>query len=286
MNNLKIGWIGLGTMGIPMANSLLRAGFDLTTYNRTQGKDLMLEGQSNVSVSSPAELISTVDIVIVMVTDDQAINDIFEGGDGLFSAAITGKIIINMSTVSPAISIKMAALCHDQGNKYLDAPVSGSVKQATEATLVIIVGGDEDLFVQVKPILETMGKLVIRFGGVGSGNNVKLIVNTFLAIQAQALAEALAFAEKLDVGKAELMNVLNNGALGSPFVKIKGEAILSDNYKPAFTLNNIVKDLRLAKDIGLNFPLGLTALSSYESAAPEYGSLDIIGVVKAIRADN
>ena len=286
MNNLKIGWIGLGTMGIPMANSLLRAGFDLTTYNRTQGKDLMLEGQSNVSVSSPAELISTVDIVIIMVTDDQAINDIFEGGDGLFSAAITGKIIINMSTVSPAISIKMAALCRDQGNKYLDAPVSGSVKQATEATLVIIVGGDEDLFVKVKPILETMGKLVIRFGGVGSGNNVKLIVNTFLAIQAQALAEALAFAEKLDVDKAELMNVLNNGALGSPFVKIKGEAILSDNYKPAFTLNNIVKDLRLAKDIGLNFPLGLTALSSYESAAPEYGSLDIIGVVKAIRADN
>lgn len=286
MKAQKIGWIGLGTMGIPMVQSLLRADYIVTAYNRNQEKANTIQKEGGELVDTPAALISKTDVVIIMVTDDQAIKDIFEGVDGLLSAGVSGKTIINMSTVSPAISIKMASLCLTNGHHYLDAPVSGSVKQATEATLVIIAGGDPHVFEEVKPILESLGKLAIRFGATGSGNKVKLIVNTFLAIQAQALAEAMAFAEKLDVDQQELMTVLNSGALGSPFVKIKGEAILDGNFKPAFSLNNIVKDLKLASDIGLNFPLGTTALKTFQSAAADYGKEDIIGVINALKPKN
>ncbi|MFP5081332.1 NAD(P)-dependent oxidoreductase [Pedobacter sp. JCM 36344] len=286
MTKLTIGWIGLGTMGIPMANSLIKSGYELTVYNRNPDKAQTLQDQGAVLAGSPAELMSKVDIVIIMVTDDKAINEIFEGANGLLSSQNQGKTIINMSTVSPGISIHMQALCSQQGNHYLDAPVSGSVKQATEATLVIIAGGDAQVFEKVKPVLETIGKLAIRFGDVAAGNRVKLIVNTFLAIQAQALAEAMRFAEDLQVDKSELMNVLNNSALASPFIKIKGEAIVRGNFKPAFSLNNIVKDLKLAEDIGLNYPLGKTALDSYQSAASNHGLEDIIGIFNALKNAN
>ncbi|MEJ7559593.1 MAG: NAD(P)-dependent oxidoreductase [Pedobacter sp.] len=281
-----IGWIGLGTMGIPMANSLIKDGYELTVYNRNPGKTQTLKQQGAAVAESPADLIARVDIVIIMVTDDKAVREIFQGENGLLSAQAQGKTIINMSTVSPEIAIEMEALCTTQGNHYLDAPVSGSVKQATEATLVIIAGGNSAVFEEVKPVLESIGKLAIRFGEIGSGNRVKLIVNTLLAIQAQALAEAMRFAENLQVNQLELMNVLNNSALASPFLKIKGDAIVSGNFAPAFSLNNILKDLKLAKDIGLNYPLGLTALDSYQAAASAFGSDDIIGVYNSLDSEN
>jgi 3-hydroxyisobutyrate dehydrogenase len=181
MKRLKIGWIGLGTMGIPMANSLIKSGYELTVFNRNADKTQSLQEQGAAVSESPAALIAQVDIIIVMVTDDNAIKEIFQGESGLLSAQARGKTIINMSTVSPAVSIEMEALCSQQGNHYLDAPVSGSVKQATEATLIIIAGGKSEVFEKVKPVLESMGKLAIRFGDIGAGNRVKLIVNTFLA---------------------------------------------------------------------------------------------------------
>jgi 3-hydroxyisobutyrate dehydrogenase len=282
----KIGWIGLGTMGIPMAKSLIRNGYDLTVYNRNSEKASALEQETIAIANNPAALISTVDIVFIMVTDDHAIAEIFEGPYGLLSAESSDKTIINMSTISPAISVQMEELCRKQGNFYLDAPVSGSVKQATEASLVIIAGGDQEIFESVKPVLECIGKMAVRFGEVGAGNRVKLIVNTFLAIQAQALAEAMSFAQDLQVDQVDLMNVLNNSALGSPFIKIKGEAIVSSDFKPAFSLQNIVKDLKLAEDVGLNYPLGTTALTTYQSAVAEHGTEDIIGIFNALKTTN
>src|ERR1700756_2979763 len=130
MNATKIGWIGLGKMGIPMSGSLIRAGFPVIVYNRSKEKEEYLKTMGAGVASSPAALIQQTDVVIVMVTDDKAINDIFKGDNGLLGAGATGKTIINMSTVSPAISREMAALCKQQNNHYLDAPVSGSVKQA------------------------------------------------------------------------------------------------------------------------------------------------------------
>ena len=282
MNTTKIGWIGLGKMGVPMSQSLINAGFPVTVYNRSKQKEAGLKAGGAGVAPTPADLIQQADIVIIMVTDDKAIHDIFKGANGLLSAGASGKIIINMSTVSPAISKEMAEACMQQGNHYLDAPVSGSVKQAQEAQLVIMAGGDESTFQIAKPILEKIGRLALLVGGTGAGNTAKLVINTLLGIQAQALAEVFAFAEQSGIKTTDLVTLINNSALGSPFIKIKGEALLNNNFTAAFSLSNIAKDLRLAKDIGLSTPLASVAYQTFQDAEPALGGEDIIAVYKQI----
>lgn len=143
MNKQKIGWIGLGKMGILMTQNLINEGYPLKVYNRTRGKADLWQDKGVKELQSPAQLLRECDVVILMVSDDSAIHEIFASENGLLSTTEKGKIIINMSTVSPAISKEMALLCKNNGNSYIDAPVSGSVKQATEGTLVIMAGGDD-----------------------------------------------------------------------------------------------------------------------------------------------
>jgi 3-hydroxyisobutyrate dehydrogenase len=282
MNTTKIGWIGLGLMGTPMSQQLIKAGYPVTVYNRNKDKEAALKELGAGTAATPAELITQADVVIIMVTDDKAINNIFNGDNGLLNAKTTGKVIINMSTVSPAISKEIAAACAEQGNAYMDAPVSGSVKQAETAQLVIMAGGDSAAFERVKPVLETIGKSAALIGEVGAGNVAKLAINTLLSIHAQGLAEAVVLAKQNGIAPEVLLNLLNNGALANPFMKIKGDAILNDNYAAAFSLNNIVKDLKLAKDIGLSSPLGEAALATYTAAQAKYGEEDLIAVIKEV----
>ncbi|MGY4385844.1 3-hydroxyisobutyrate dehydrogenase [Pedobacter sp. UYP24] len=282
MSLSKIGFIGLGTIGTPMCGTLLKAGYQLTVYNRNRAKAELFAKEGADIADHPSELIKQVDVLILMVTDDKATDDVFNGPNGILAAGATGKLIINMSTVSAAISQEVASKCTIQGNQYLDAPVSGSVKQANEASLIILVGGELSAFEKAKPIFDALGKMAIHFGDIGSGNKAKIIVNTFLAIQAQALAEVMVFAKNAGVDQAALLNVISNGALGSPFVKIKGEAILNNTFTPAFTVSNTVKDLKLARDLGLSTPLGETALNTFSNAEAIYGNEDIIVIVKAL----
>jgi 3-hydroxyisobutyrate dehydrogenase len=279
----KIGWIGLGKMGIPMSQQLVKAGYQVSVYNRSKGKEDVLTSIGATTAATPALLAGQTDMIFVMVTDDNAINEIFNADGGLLSAGASGKVIVNMSTVSPAISRQMAALCEQQGNHYLDAPVSGSVKQAEEGTLVIMVGGNESIFERVRPVLEKIGRLAVRVGDSGAGNVAKLAINTLLGIHAQGLAEAVVFAEQNGIETADLLMLINNSALGSPFIKIKGEAINNDNYDAAFALKHIAKDLRLAKDIGLSTPLGDAAFETFQQAEAALGNEDIIAVIKKFR---
>jgi len=179
MMKTTIGWIGLGRMGVPMAKRLMEDGYPVMVYNRTRGKESVFSGEPVPVALSPADLIKQTNVVVVMVSDDYAIREIFTGTDGLLGAGVSEKIIINMSTVSPDISKEMAGLCSKQGNHYLDAPVSGSVKQAETGTLVVMAGGEEDVFLKVKPILEQLSKLAIRVGNTGAGNKAKLAVDYF-----------------------------------------------------------------------------------------------------------
>ena len=282
MNTTKIGWIGLGLMGIPMSQQLIKAGYPVTVYNRNKDKETTLKEQGADTASTPAVLINKSDVVIIMVTDDNAIQEIFSGENGVLKANTSGKLIINMSTVSPAISKQMAALCKEQGNHYLDAPVSGSVKQAETAALVIMAGGDAEIFKKAKPILDRMGKMALHVGDTGAGNIAKLAINSLLSIHAQGLAEGIVLAEKNGIAPEILMELLNNGALASPFIKIKGDAILAGNFTPAFSLNNIVKDLKLAKDIGLSTPMGEAALKTYLAAQGDFGEEDLIAIFKQV----
>jgi len=283
MNTQKIGWIGLGNMGIPMAEQLIKADYAVTVYNRSKEKEAALKEMGASIAETPNDLITANDVVIVMVSDDAAIEQIFKGEDGLFSAEIPGKIIINMSTVSPSISKEMAAFCKEKGSVYLDAPVSGSVKQAETGQLVIMVGGEEDAFNKVKPILEKMGKMAVRLGETGVGNVAKLAINSLLALYTQGLAETVVFANQQGIKTEDLLNLINNGAIANTFTKIKGDVIVAGNYKPAFALKHIVKDLNLAKAIGLDSPLARTALTTFTDASANYGEEDLIAVIKQLK---
>jgi 3-hydroxyisobutyrate dehydrogenase len=282
MNTVKTGWIGLGKMGIPMSQQLIKAGYPLSVYNRSKDKEEVFKARGIGTAASPALLLKDADVVFIMVSDDRAINDIFYGDEGLLAAKVSGKIIINMSTVSPAISKEMAVVCKEHGNYYLDAPVSGSVKQAEDAALVIMVGGEAVAFEQAKPILEKMGKLVMLVGDTGAGNVAKLAINTLLGIVAQGLAETVTLAQQNGINAEALTTLIGNSALGSPFIKIKGDAIVNNNYNAAFALKHIVKDLRLAKDLGLATPLGETAYQTYQGAEAAFGEEDIIAVIKQV----
>jgi 3-hydroxyisobutyrate dehydrogenase len=219
-------------------------------------------------------------VIFLMVSDDQAIRDIFYGKDGLLKSPPNGKLIINMSTVSPGISKEIAAACEKQGCSYLDAPVSGSVKQAETGQLVIMVGGATAAFELATPILEHLGRLVLHVGGHGAGNTAKLAINLLLSFHAQGLAEATLFAREHGIKTEDFLNIFNNSAIGNVFGKIKGDAILQDNYKAAFALKLIAKDLRLAKAEGWNTPLAETAFRSYQQAEPGFGDQDIIAILR------
>lgn len=283
MEQTKIGWIGLGNMGIPMVTQLIKAAYEVTVYNRSKDKETSLKNLGVSTAATPKDLINSMEIIFIMVSDDGAINQIFKAENGLLAGDSTGKTIINMSTVSPGISKEMAGLCAAKGNFYLDAPVSGSVKQAETGTLVIMVGGEENAYKTVKPVLEKLGKLAMHIGDVGAGNNAKLAINSLLALYAQGLAETIVFANQNGVKTSDLLELINNAAIGNLFTKIKGDAILQDNFKAAFALKHIVKDLGLAKAEGLSSPLANAAFGTFKNAEAELGEEDIIAIVKALK---
>ena len=281
---MKIGWIGLGKMGNPMSQRLIKAGFAVQVYNRTKEKEVFFKQQGIATASTPRSLISETDVVFIMVSDDAAIRELFSGTNGLLKGNLRGKTIVNMSTVSPSISREMSALCAEQGGDYLDAPVSGSVKPAEEGTLVVIAGGDRKVFEKVKPLFDQLGRLSVYVGECGAGNTAKLATNAFLAIITQGLAEVTLFAEQKGIRKEDLFTILTNSAIASSFIKMKSDAILQDNFNAAFTLRHLAKDLRLAKAEGLDEPLGNTTYHSYQEA--EQGNLadeDIIAIMKYLR---
>ena len=282
MNTTTVGWIGLGNMGIPMAQRLISAGYPVTVYNRDRTKEAPLKTAGATTADTPADLIGKTDVVFIMVTNDQAIRDIFSGDNGLFSAKKSGKLIINMSTVSPGISQEIGGLCKQQGNEYLDAPVSGSVKQALEGQLVVMVGGSKTAFEKATPLLQHLGRLSLHLGDHGAGNTAKLAINVLLSFHAQGLAEATLFAQQHGVKTEDFMTIFNNSAMSNVFGKIKGDAIIAGNYSAAFSIKNIAKDLRLAKDLGLTTPLAETAYKTFQQAEPKYGDLDIIAVIKQV----
>ncbi len=278
MQQTQVGWIGLGNMGNPMSEQLLKAGYPLTVFNRSKNKQERLISKGARSAGSPAEVARNADVVFIMVSDDTATASLFTGENGLLSTPVMGRCFVNMSTVSPGISKELAQLCSRHGSTYLDAPVSGSVKQAIEAQLVIMVGGDQEQFNRVKPLLDCLGKLCMRIGEVGAGNTAKLAINTLLAIHAQGLAEAVVFAHQHEIETNDLLELLNAGAMANPFMKIKGEALAQQNYQAAFALKHIAKDLRLAKGEGLNTPLANVASETFQQAEAKFANDDIIAI--------
>lgn len=288
MENLKskkIGWIGLGAMGTPMAKNLINAGYNLTVYNRTSSKSNKLVEIGAQASDSPQKLFDETDIVFLMISDDHAVKSVFNGDEGLLKSSSKGKVIINMSTVSPQLSRDLAKTCNENGNTYVDAPVSGSIKQATDASLVIMVGADEKTFKSIEPLLEVLGKKVFLIGDVGRGNETKLAVNLFLSIITQGLSEVVLFANELGVESNQILNVINEGGLSSPYVKAKSQAILHNEYPSAFSLKHMAKDLKIAKENNLNFALGNATFESFQNAKETLGDFDVMAIIKYLKSE-
>lgn len=277
---MEIGWIGLGKMGKPMSEKLLNAGYPVSVYNRTKEKEQKLTKEGATSAKSPKALLEKCDVVFMMVSDDAAVHDIFSGEEGLLAANTSHKIVVNMSTVSAEISKEMAALLKKNDHQYLDAPVSGSVKQAEDGSLVIIVGGETSVFEKMKPLLEIIGKKAILVGNTGSGNLTKLAVNTFLGIVTQGLAEVIRFSATKNIRTEDFLEIINNSALGSPYIGIKGKAVLEENYQAAFTMDHLTKDLKLAQDAGYKGQLGSDTYRTFKDAQGELGQEDVIAIIK------
>jgi len=282
-NKINIGWIGLGNIGTPMVKNLIKAGFNVTVYNRNPEKSAALSEELQVSVAeTPAALVGSSDFIISMISDDDAVKDIYQGENGILSVAGGKKLIaIDMSTVSPETTEELAALCAVQGIAYLDAPVSGSIKPAEEGQLVIMVGGNAAAYEQAKPIFDVLGKSSTYLGESGKGNVAKLAINLLLGIVTQGLSEAVVFAEKNNVPAADLLPLINAGALGNGLIKMKTENIVNNNYKPAFALKLLVKDIRLAKENGMDTPIGEALYDTIKDASAKgYAEEDMISVLK------
>jgi 3-hydroxyisobutyrate dehydrogenase len=263
MGNKTIGWIGLGNMGIPMVRNLLRAGFKVTVYNRTAAKAAPLKEAGAGVAGSPGELWEA-DIVITMVADDAALKGIYE--NGFLAGARAGKLVIDMSTVSPATTRELADRLAEKGVEYLDAPVSGSVKPAELGQLVIMAGGKQASYEAALPIFGKLGKASFRMGDQGTGNAAKLAINTLLAFNMQGLAEAIIFAQEKGVRPGDLLAVIGESAVANGVTKMKAANLLGDDYTAAFALKHLAKDLRLALGQGLHTPGGIAMHDSYQQA--------------------
>ncbi|MDG2433579.1 NAD(P)-dependent oxidoreductase [Flavobacterium sp.] len=284
MNTIKIGWIGLGNMGNPMVQNLLKAGFPVTVYNRSKDKESPLLALGATPAESPAELIKTCDVVITMLSNDAAVKEVFESKEGLLANANVGKLIINMSTVAPETSRYLAALCVQHQLGFIDAPVSGSVKPAQDGALVILVGASKPNFEIAKPIFNVLGKIAIHVGEAGVASSAKLAINYLLGLNLQGLAETVLFAEKNGVSKEDMLTIINAGACGNGITNIKAPSIIEDSFPAAFALKHLVKDLGLAKDAGLASPLIHPLYDTYLKAQQEgLGDQDVMAIISSLK---
>lgn len=280
MNTNKIGFIGLGNMGHPMAKNLEKAGFSLAVYNRTIEKAKDFEKQSTI-YNSIEKLVENSDIIFTMLTNDKAVKDVYEQ---IVSLDIKGKLFVDMSTISQEATKENAKLIKSKEASLIDAPVAGSTKPAADGTLIIMVGGDKNDVEKAEPYLNKMGKLVKHLGENGKGIAAKLSINYFLSMIYQGLAETVLFSDKLGINKGDMLEIINESASGSGATKVKTPLLLENDFTPAFGLDLMLKDVLLAKDAGANYPLGKTIFESYQAAHDNgFGNDDVIGIINYLK---
>jgi 3-hydroxyisobutyrate dehydrogenase len=284
-DKMKIGWIGLGNMGTPMVHNLHKEGFSVYVYNRTTEKTNPLTQEGAVAVSRAEELVSLCDVIVTMVSDDEAVRALYVSKDSFLRSDSQVKLCIDMSTVSPDTSILVSKRCKELGIAFLDAPVSGSVQPAKEGKLLVLVGGERSKHEQAKPIFDVLGKRSFYLGPNGSGSKAKLAINLLLALTVQGLAETTLFAEHMGIDKEDMLSIIHESAVGTPIAKMKNKTILSGNYPAAFALKHMAKDLRLASQQGASvFPLAKTATESYQEALSNWGDQDVMAILPYIES--
>lgn len=260
----KLGFIGLGVMGSQMVDRLLGKGHTVTGYNRTRTKAPWLVEKGMKWADSPRAVAAASDFTFAMVTNSAAITAVTEGPDGLLAGLTAGKIFIDMSTVSPAVSRALAAKVRALGADMVDSPVSGSVITLQEGKLSVMVGGRKETFDKIKPLLLDIGPKVSHVGDNGLALSMKIAINLSLAVQMLAFSEGVLLAEKSGIAREVAVDVLVNSAVASPMIKYRGPFVLQQPPEAWFDVNMMQKDMVLAMDLGrqLDVPLPTTAVSN------------------------
>jgi 3-hydroxyisobutyrate dehydrogenase len=281
-----IGFIGLGIMGKPMARNLLKAGYPLTVWNRSQPSmdELARDGAS--SGSSPEDVARQSDVVITMVTDSPDVEKVAIGPRGIIEGARPGLVHIDMSTISPAVTRHIAARLAEKGIEMLDAPVSGGDTGAQAGTLSIMVGGKEEVFGRCRPIFEVLGRTIVHCGPSGAGQTVKLCNQIVVALNNLAMCEALLFATKAGVDTRRMLEAVGAGAASSWALLNLAPRILARDFRPGFKVAHQQKDLRLALETAEQqaIPLPGTSLVHQLFAAVEAEGLGAEGTQALVKA--
>lgn len=266
---MKIGFIGLGIMGKPMAHNLIKAGHELIVYDVVEESLKTVIGYGATAVASPKEVGASCPLVITMLPNSPHVKSVVMGENGVLEGAKEGTILIDMSSIAPAASSEIGKACAQKGVKMLDAPVSGGEPKAVDGTLSIMVGGAEDVFESVKDILLSMGASAVLCGDVGAGNTTKLANQIVVALNIAAVAEAFTLAKKAGVDPEKVFGAIRGGLAGSTVMEAKVPMMLQKSYKPGFKVDLHIKDLANAietgHDVGAYLPLSASVMEMLQT---------------------
>jgi 3-hydroxyisobutyrate dehydrogenase len=283
-----VGFIGLGIMGSRQAASLRRAGYELTVHNRTRERaDAWAAEHGGDVAATPREVGERAGVVITMVVDGPQVEALLLGEDGAAAAAAPGTLFIDMSTIGPADARRIGAALAERGHGFVDAPVTGSAPKAEDGTLTIMAGGSDEDMARAMPLLEAMGEIIVRVGGVGTGQQVKVLSNAVSAVNCATLAQVLVVGRRAGVDLEALLKVMGAGSANSTMLQLKGEPMLAHDFSPLFKLDHMLKDVRLclqeAREAGAAFPAAALAGELYAAGSGRgLGEQDFAAVLEVV----
>lgn len=283
----QVAWIGLGIMGSPMSENLIKAGYRVTGHTLEQAKLDRLTAAGGTAAASVAEAVAQADIIVTMVPASPQVEAIAYGPEGVLAHARPGALLIDMSSITPRTSVELASAGAERGLRVLDAPVSGGEAGAVEATLSIMVGGEAADFEAAKPLFDALGTTVVRCGPHGSGQTVKAANQLIVAVNIQACAEAVVFLEKSGVDLGAALDVLNGGLAGSAVLTRKRDNFVTRDFAPGFRIDLHHKDLGIVTDaartVGAALPLGAVVAQLVASLrAQGDGGLDHSALLRSV----
>lgn len=284
---MKLGFVGLGIMGRPMALNLRKAGHLLWVHGRRAATMQPLADAGATACSSPQDVATNADIVFICVSDTPDVEQVILGNDGLIHGVRPGSVVVDMSTISPAATRAFAAELKKRGADMLDAPVSGGEVGAINATLSIMVGGKPEVFARVQPCFEAMGKNIVHVGDHGAGQVAKACNQVVAAVTIEAVAEALTFARRSGVDPAKVRAALLGGFAGSKILEAHGQRMLDNDFKPGFKVKLHQKDLKIVMDdarkLGLTLPCAALVAQHLNALVDSGdGDLDSAAIVKVV----
>lgn len=285
---MKIAFIGMGTMGEPMAMNIIKGGYEVIVHNRNRDKEKAVVEKGALRAASPAAAAAEADVVITCVSDTPDVRAILLGEDGVIDSAKEGSIVVDMSTISPSVTREMAVVLAEKGIRMIDAPVSGGSEGAQHGTLAIMVGGNAEDIKRVRPVLETMGKTITHVGPIGAGQITKAINQVVIAATYLGVAEGMTLGMKAGLNMEKVVAAIAGGAAGSWVLNNRAGNMVNNDYPLGFRVRLHAKDLKIAleaaRDLGVALPVSALA-EQVESGliGRGYGDEDVSAVARSIR---